>query len=237
MYLHNFAKQLESTFEYDFFTVKDAEQINPRAKEYLYRLRENGRVERICWGWYRLPKEFKNAWDFLTKDHSFKVVIKQTAASFWNYDFVHRNIYRLAVQNSSYKKALEEFARERGWIFEVENHDDLQKKFDYQKLDTLFIEKTESCIVTCITDWTFLDAFAVLFFRKKEVSLERLKDMGRWKRISKTNVRAWSAIKYGCKLFNEHLNERAFNVRDTRLDREDVKELVEEAVEKVVEFA
>jgi hypothetical protein len=237
MYLDNFAKQLESSFEYGLFTVKDAERINPRAKEYLYRLGESGRVERICWGWYRLPREFKDVWDFLARDRGFKVVIKQTAASFWSYDFVHRNVYRLAVQDSSYKKALEEFARERGWIFEVEDYDDLQKRFDYQRLGALFVEKPESCIVTCITDWSFLDAFAVLFFRREEVSLERLKDLGRWKRISKTNVRVWGAIKYGCKLFNAYLDERAFNVRETRLDREDVKELVDEAVEKVVEFA
>lgn len=237
MYLDRFARQLESKFESGLFTVKKAEKIDPRAKEYLHRLEEAGRVERVCWGWYRFPREFEDVWDFLVKENGFKVVIKQTAASFWNYDFVHRNVYRLAVQNSSYKRALEEFAKKKGWIFEVEDYDDLRKRFDYQEVDGLYIEKPESCIVDCMTVWSFLDAFAVLFFRREEVSLKKLKGLGRWRRISRTKIRAWNATKYGCNLFNDRMDEEMFDVRKTSLKREDVKELVEEAVEKVVEFA
>lgn len=235
--MEDFAKSLESTWKDSLFTVKEAESLNKRAKEYLYRLENAGRVERICWGWYCLPTDVKDPWTFLAKDKGFKVLIKQTASSFWNHDFVHRNVYRLAVENPSYKKVLEEFARKKGWIFEVEQHEDLRERFDYQTIDGLFVEKPDSCIVNCTADWSFLDAFATLYFRRDQVPLKRLKELGRWKRISKTNVRVWTAVKYGCNLFNEHLDERTFNVRDTRLDREDVKELVEEAVEKVVEFA
>ncbi|MBE0513220.1 hypothetical protein IBX38_09235 [Candidatus Bathyarchaeota archaeon] len=237
MYLEEFAKSLESMWKGSLLTVKEAESLNERAKEYLYRLEKAGRIERVCWGWYFLPTDMKDPWAFLVEDRGFKVLIKQTASSFWNYDFVHRNVYRLAVENSSYKKALEEFAKKRGWIFEVEQYKDLGEKFDYQPIDGLFVERPYSCIVNCVADWSFLDAFATLYFRRGRVPLKRLKGLGRWKRISKTNVRVWTAIKYGCKLFNEYLGERTFNVRDTRLDREDVKELVEEAVEKVVEFA
>lgn len=237
MYLEEFAKSLESVWKDSLFSVKEAESLNKRAKEYMYRLEKAGRVERVCWGWYCLPSDVKDPWAFLVKDKGFKVLIKQTASSFWNYDFVHRNVYRLGVESPSYKKALEEFARKKGWIFDVEQHDDLREQFGYQKIDGLFIEKPDSCIVNCMADWSFLDAFATLYFRRDEVFLKRLKELGRWKRISKTNMRVWTAIKYGCKLFNEYLDERTFDVRDTRLDRKDVKELVEEAVEKVVEFA
>lgn len=235
--MEEFAKSLEFVWKGSLFTVKEAESLNKRAKEYLYRLEKTGRVERVCWGWYFLPTDVKDPWVFLVKDKGFKVLIKQTASSFWNYDFVHRNVYRLAVESPSYKKALEELARKKGWIFEVEQHEDLREKFDYQPIDGLFVENPSSCIVNCMADWSFLDAFATLYFRRDHVPLKRLKELGRWKRISKTNVRVWGAIKYGCKLFNEYLDERTFNVRDTRLDREDVKELVEEAVEKIVEFA
>lgn len=237
MYLDRFARQLKSKFEYSFFTVKKAEKIDPNAKEYLYRLKEADSIERVCWGWYRFPTEFKDVWDFLVRERGFKVVIKQTAASFWNYDFVHRNVYRLAVQDSSYKRALEEFAKERGWILEVEDYDDLQERFDYQEVDGLYVEKPEHCIVSCMTDWSFLDAFAVLLFRRQEISLNGLKDLGRWRRISRTDIRAWNTIKYGCNLFNEYMDGEMFDVRKTSLKRKDVKELVEEAVEKVVEFA
>lgn len=236
-YLKKFITQLESSWKGSLFTVKDAERVNKRAKEYLHRLEETGEAEKVRWGWYYLPSEIKDVWDFLTKDQSFKVVIKQTASSIWNYDFVHRDVYRLAVDSFPYKKALEEFARKRGWIFEVECYENLRKKIDYKEVDGLFVEKPESCIVNCTVDWSFLDALSVLFFRKEEIPLERVRELGRWKRISKTDVRAWNAIKYSCNLFNEYLNERIFDVKSTRLTREDVKELVEEAVEKVVKFA
>ncbi|RLG53329.1 MAG: hypothetical protein DRO00_04420 [Thermoproteota archaeon] len=68
----------------------------------------------------------------------FKIVIKQTAASVWNYDFIHRDVYRLAVEDSSYKRALEGFARQMGWNFEVEYHNKIS--YEYKRLDKLFIE-------------------------------------------------------------------------------------------------
>jgi len=58
-------------------------------------------------GWYWIPTNYSDAWDFLTRDRGFKVIIKQTVASLWNYDFIHRDVFRLAVDNKSYKRALE----------------------------------------------------------------------------------------------------------------------------------
>jgi hypothetical protein len=60
---------------------------------------------------------YRDAWEFLAKDKGFKVIIKQTAASIWNYDFIHRDVFRLAVNNRSYKRALEAFAKKHGLEF------------------------------------------------------------------------------------------------------------------------
>ena len=235
MYLESFRAALEKKWSGSLFSVSDAEQIHGRAKEYLYRLSKNGEVRRVSWGWYYIPKDYGDVWEFLAKDKGFKVVIKQTAASIWNYDFIHRDVYRLAVEDRSYKNALESFAKEMGWDFEVEYHE--RVPYDYRKVDELFIEAPESCIVNCMSEWSFADAFATLYFRKDEIDFDKLKRLGRWKRISKTNTRVWTAIKYGCKLFNEHLDKPVFKVRATDLEQRDVKELIEEAVEKVAEFA
>jgi len=235
MYLEQFSSALKEKWKGSLFRVSEAKRIDDRAKEYLHRLGKLGGVKHVHWGWYYIPEEQMDVWDFLANDKGFKVLIKQTAASIWNYDFVHRNVYRLAVQDASYKKALERFGKERGWIFEVEYYDKVP--YDYKKVDNLFIETPESCLVNCIADWSFLDAFAVLYFRRDEISFEKVKQLARWKRISKTDTRVWNVIKYGCNLFNQHLGKKIFNVKATGLKQEDVKELVEEAVEKVMEFA
>lgn len=237
MYLERFVESLESKWKGSLFKVEEAKNLNNRAKEYLHRLEKRGLVEKVCWGWYYLPAKVNDPLDFFRKDKGFKVLIKQTASSFWNYDFVHRNVYRIAVENSSYKQALEEFGRKRGWIFEVEQHEDLKNVFEYRMIDGLYVETANSCIVNCVADWSFLDAFATLYFRSDEIALESLKELGRWKRISKTDVRVWNAIKYGCRLFNERFKKKIFNVRKTSLRVKDLRDLIEEAVEKVVEFA
>lgn len=235
MYLQRFRVALEKRWAGSLFSVSDAEQVHDRAKEYLHRLNKNREVKRVSWGWYCIPKEYRDVWDFLARDKGFKVVIKQTAASIWDYDFIHRDIYRLAVEDRSYKNALENFAKEMGWVFEVEYYEKIP--YDYRRIDELFVEAPESCIVNCMSEWAFMDAFATLYFRRNEISIDKLKQLGRWKRISKTDTRMWTAIKYGCKLFNEQLGKRVFKVRATDLNQDDVKELIEEAVEKVMEFA
>ena len=235
MYLRQFGSALKEKMDGSLFTVKDAAQIDVRAKEYLYRLGKLGEVRRAYWGWYYIPEEHKDVWEFLAKDRGFKVLIKQTAASIWNYDFVHRNVYRLAVEDASYKKALEGFGEEKEWIFEVEYCDKIP--YEYREVDGLMVEAPEPCVVDCAADWAFLDAFAVLYFRKDDTSFEKIRKLARWRRVSGTDIRVWNAIKYGCNLFNEQTGRKVFNVKATRLEQDDVKELVEEAVEKVMEFA
>jgi len=80
------------------FRVSDAYRINRRAKEYLHRLSREGYLKRIYRGWYFIPAEsrYRDPWDFLVEDKGFKVIVKQSAASIWNHDFVHRDVYRLA---------------------------------------------------------------------------------------------------------------------------------------------
>lgn len=235
MYLEDFRKMLIREFSGGLFRVRDAEKMHPRAKEYLHRLSKSGMVKHIGWGWYYTSVEWRDVWDFLVKDRGFKVVIKQTAASIWNYDFVHRDVYRLAVEDRSYKRALENLAGQMGWGFEIEYHDKVPH--EYREVDGLLVETPESCIVSCMSEWSFLDAFAILYFRRDEIDLKKLREMARWRRVSGTNARIWTAIKYGCILLNGSLGRKIFRVRSTELRHDDIKELIEEAVEKVVEFA
>jgi len=235
VYLESFRAALIYGWTGGLFRVRDVERVHSRAKEYLHRLSKRGVVRRVGWGWYYIPEEYRDSWDFLARDKGFKVVIKQTAASVWNYDFIHRDIYRLAVEDRSYKRALESFARQVGWNLEVEYHNKVP--YEYVKIDGLFVEAPESCIVSCMSEWAFTDAFAILYFRKDEVDFEKLRRIARWRRISRTDTRVWTAVKYGCSLLNEKLGMRVFRVRSTDLKHDDVRELVEEAVEKVIEFA
>ena len=235
MYLEGFRMALAKNWSGGLFRVRDVEKVHPRAKEYLHRLSKSGEIRRVGWSWYCIPVEYRDPWDFLARDRGFKVVIKQTAASIWNYDFIHRDIYRLAVEDRSYKRGLESFAKQMGWNFEVEYHDKIP--YEYRRIDDLFVEAPESCIVSCMSEWSFTDAFAILYLRKDEVDFEKLRRMARWRRISKTDTRVWTAVKYGCSLLNEKLGKRIFRVRSTDLKCDDVKELIGEAVEKVIEFA
>jgi len=213
MCLESFRAALTNGWTGGLFRVRDVERVHPRAKEYLHRLSKRGVVRRVGWGWYYIPEEYRDPWDFLAKD---------------------RDIYRLAVEDRSYKRALEGFARQVGWNFEVEYYNKVP--YEYVKIDGLLVEAPESCIVSCMSEWAFTDAFAILYFRKEEIDFEKLKRMARWKRISKTDTRVWTAVKYGYSLLNGKLRRQVFRVRSTDLKRDDVKELIEEAIEKVIKF-
>jgi len=54
--------------------------------------------------------------------------------------------------------------------------------------------------------------------------------------VSKTDLRVWTLIKYGCKLFNEYLGREVFKFKSADISRDDVNGLVDEAVGRVVEF-
>ncbi|MDT7891970.1 MAG: hypothetical protein RQ952_04430 [Thermoproteota archaeon] len=121
------------------------------------------------------------------------------------------------------------------WNFEIEYYKKIP--YEYKEFDGLFVETLESCIVSCFTEWSFIDAFAVLYFRRKEVDFDKLSNLGRWKRASQTNLRVWTLIKYGCKLLNEHFGKEIFKFKAFEIKQAHMKELVEEAIEKVIEFA
>ncbi|MCE4623443.1 MAG: hypothetical protein F7B11_01675 [Caldisphaeraceae archaeon] len=233
MYLDTFNAALRRSYSGSLFSVKHAYRIHSRAKEYLYRLKILGEIRCVGWGWYYVPKK-QDVWSFLANDKNFKVLIKQTAASIWNYDFVHRNVYRLAVKDRGFKRALEALGKEQGWMFEVEVYSKIP--YEYKKVGKLLVESLESSIVSCIAEWSFLDALAMLYFRRDKIDFKKLRGISRWRRLSRSNTRVWSVIKYACSLFNEKLGEKLFNVRKTSLSSE-IKELVDEAVDRVLEFA
>ena len=117
-YLTQFSKKLK-LYEGSLVSVKSVKGIEPNAKEYLNKLSKEGSIERVKWGWYWVTAEVKDVWDFLEKDQNFKVVSAQTAASFWNNDFVHRDVYVLKVNDKSYGKALKEFGKKKVGILRL----------------------------------------------------------------------------------------------------------------------
>jgi len=99
MYLGEFKDRLVKDWSGSLFSLSFIRKIHHRAKEYLHRLVKSDGIKRIAWGWCWIPTSYRDAWEFLARDKSFKVVIKQTAASIWNYDFIHRNVFHLAVNH------------------------------------------------------------------------------------------------------------------------------------------
>jgi len=235
-YLQRLHNQLKEMFSGSLVKVETVKEIKPNAKEYLNKLAKAGLVERVRWGWYWVPAEVKNAWDFFEKDKNFKVVSAQTAASLWNYDFIHRDVYVLKVTDRSYGKALEEFAERRGWKVRTE-YIDKPSDVKYEKVGGLFVESVEETVIECMQDWAFTDAFATLYSNRDRIKLKRLSEEGYWKRISGSNVRVRQALEYGCHLTNELTGKEIFDVKRPRLDDDYVKREVEEAIEKVVLLA
>jgi predicted transcriptional regulator of viral defense system len=232
-YLKEFDKKLRE-FQGSLVSVKCIRVIEPKAKEYLNKLSKEGLIERIKWGWYWVPVEIKDIWDFLGKDKNFKIVSAQTAASFWNNDFVHREVYVLTVEDKSYGKALQEFAKKRGWRVEVEYSKDLSK-IKYRKVGNLRVEDIEYNVIECLQKWAFTDAFATLYENKNKINLSRLYQAAYWKRISKTNVRAKQALEYGFHQLGE-LGGIEFPHRETKLEDDFVKREIDEAIERVIEL-
>jgi hypothetical protein len=214
--------------------VKAIKDIEPNAKEYLNKLSEEDLIERVRWGWYWVPTKIKDIWDFLEKDKNFKVVSAQTAASFWNNDFVHRNVYVLKVKDKSYGKALKEFAKKKGWNIEIEYSKD-SSKIKYKKIGNLFVEDIEDNVIECLQNWAFTDAFATLYENRSRINLDRLYKESYWKRISKTDVRVKQALDYGFHQMGE-LSEVEFPNRESKLEDDFVKREIDEAIEKVVEL-
>ncbi len=232
-YLTEFNEKLRP-FKGSLVKVKSVKDIEPNAKEYLNKLSKGDLIERVKWGWYWVPAKIKDVWDFLEKDKNFKVVSAQTAASFWNNDFVHRDVYVLKVKEKSYGKALKEFARKNGWNIEVEYLKD-PTKIKYRKVGNLLVEDIEENVIECLQNWAFTDAFATLYENRDRINLNRLYKESYWKRISKTNVRAKQVLEYGFHQLGE-LSGAEFPHRETKLEDDFVKREIDEAIEKVVEL-
>jgi hypothetical protein len=232
-YLQHFYERLRKAYAGSLVKVKEVEQTEPNAKEYLNKLAKAGLIEKVRWGWYWVPGKIRSPLDFFEKDKGFKMVSCQTAASLWDQDFVHRDVYSLKVTDRSYGKALEEFAKRRGWRVQVEYVD---KVGSSRKVRGLVVEGIEDTIIECMSRWAFVDAFATLYSNRRRIKLEDLSKQSYWKRIRGTNVRVRQALEYGCNLINESACREVFDCRKAKLDDEYLKREIEEAVEKVVEF-
>jgi hypothetical protein len=232
-YLTIFLSKLKP-FKGGLIRVKTVKGIEPKAKEYLNKLSKEGLVERIKWGWYWVPADIEDIWNFLEKDKNFKVVSAQTAASFWNNDFIHREVYSLKVEDKSYGKALQEFARKRGWTVEIEYSKNLSKT-KYRKVGNLLVENIEDNVIACLQRWAFTDAFATLYENKNKIDLDKLYQDAYWRRISKTSVRTKQALEYGFHQM-EAAGGTKFPHRETNLGDSFVRREIDEAIERVVEL-
>lgn len=232
-YLQRFYSRLKEKHTGSLIKVEDAKRIEPNAKEYLIKLAKAGLIEKVRWGWYFVPNNAKDPWDFFEEDKGFKMICCQTAASLWNQDFVHRDAYSLRVSDRSYGKALEEFAKRRGWRFNVEY---VAKPKGSRRIGKLLVEDIGETIIECAQNWAFMDAFATLYSNRGRIALEGLLKRGYWKRIYGTNVRVRQALEYGCHLINELSDDEIFDIRKQELVDDYVRREIEEAVERVVEL-
>ena len=185
----------------------------------------------MTWGWYWIPDDYEGFFDFLAKDKHLKVLQKQSAASYWNGDFVHRDHYTLAVDNGSYGKALEKFAQGRGWNVHVEVRN--VEQLNYQETDGMCVEGLEETIVDCLKEWAFADAFAVWYENQKSVNWPRIMERY-WERIPGTNIRIGQVLQFGANTIGQETgNNTHFYSRATVTD-DFMKRQIEEAAEKVV---
>jgi len=228
-YLIEFYKKLNK-YESSLIKVGSIKSLNIHAKEYLNKLAKSGKIEKIAWGWYYITpkKEPATALEFLARDKNFKVVVDQSAASFWNQDFVHRNAVTIAVNSLPYKKALESFVKRRGWNISIE-YDKKLDKIKYRNLGNLLVEDRERTIIECMKRWAFIDAIAVLA-ANKNLSFQRLMKDSFWIRISGTDTRVKQAIEYSVyKLFKT-------GGRKVDIKNEFIRAELDEAISKVSEF-
>lgn len=233
-YLKRLYRKIQRKWKGSLVKVEEIRKEEPNAKEYLSKLAKAGLIEKVVWGWYWVPDKVEDVWDFLRKDKNFKVISSQTAASFWNYDFIHRDVYIVKVANKSYGKALRTFAQKRGWNLNVKYED--PSKMAYTKIKGLFVEDMKDAIVSCLQNWAFADAFAVLYANRKRIKIEELKRRSYWKRISGSDVRVRQVLEYGLWLMNKHEGKELFHVRKTSLEDSYIRREIEEAVEKVMEL-
>lgn len=233
-YLQRFYGQLKENYAGSLVSVHAVEKIESNAKEYLSKLAKVGSIEKVVWGWYWIPDSVSDIWQFLREDKNFKVVASQTAASVWNGDFVHRDVYVLKVSDRSYSRALQEFGKKRGWRIEVEHVE--QREVRYSKVGGLLVEDIEENIIECVRRSAFTDAFATLYANRSKIDPVRLARRTYWQRVAGSNVRVRQVLEYGYHFANQLEGRHVFPEKKVRLNDDFIKRDVEEAVEKVVEL-
>ncbi|MDA2937387.1 hypothetical protein MYX75_03880 [Acidobacteria bacterium AH-259-A15] len=232
-YLEEFLRNLEKSWKGSLVSVSEVREVEKNAKKFLSLLAKQGKVQRVTWGWYWIPVKYEDFFDFLEKDKHFKLLQKQTAASVWNGDFIHRDYYTIAVRDRSYGRALEKFSQLHGWNVSVETRDFAET--DYRKIGKLYVESLEETIVDCLKEWAFADAFSALYENYENVDQKRISEHY-WERIPGTNVRVGQVLKFGISLINRETARDLHGSARARIADAFVKRQVEEAAEKVVEL-
>jgi hypothetical protein len=234
VYLKEFYGALKK-YEGSLIKVSAAKKLNKNAKEYLAKLAKQGIVEKAAWGWYYIkPAKDVSALEFLQQDQSFKVMVSQSAASFWNNDFVHREALNIVVDDMSLKKALETFAKNRGWQLTIEYKKGAHK-LNFARIKKLIVERPDATIIDCIKNWAFVDAIAVLVVNKSKIDWRKLTTNSYWTRVSGTDIRVRQAIEYASYQLNK-MTDTNFNARNITINNDFVKQELDEAIEKVLEF-
>ena len=235
-YLSKFNKKLKRKYKGSLVKVEYIKFMEPNAKKYLSNLAKAKLIEKISWGWYWVPSKIKDFFDFLRQDKNFKVISAQTAASFWNYDFIHRDVYTIKVTNKSYGKAVEEFSKRKGWNIEVE-YIKPPLKIKYTKINGLLIEDLEDNIIECLKNWAFTDAFATVYENRNNIDFKKLLKQSYWIRIRRSNIRIKQALEYGCTKMNQALGKNLFPSRSIEFSDRYITREIDESIEKVMDLA
>lgn len=228
-YLEAFSEALEKKWKGSLVSVAEARPREKNAKKYLSLLAQQGKVTRVSWGWYYLPVKQGDFYEFLAGDKHLKVLHKQTAASYWNGDFIHRDQYTIAVEDPSYGEALEKAAESQGWKVRAETRD--LEGLAYKRIGSLYVESLENTIIDCLKEWAFTDAFATLHTNEKRINWETM-SARYWERIPGTNMRIGQILKYGANLISPETHSSRATIPDDFMKRQ-----VEEAAGKVAELA
>ena len=229
-YLDQFKNRLEKGWKGSLVSVAEAKTIEPNAKKYLSQLAQRGQIKKVIWGWYWVPEHSRDFFDFLGRENHFKVVQKQTAGAIWNGDFIHRDIYCIAVRDRSYGKALEKLASSLGWKVQAETK--AFKKNEYERVGRVYVERLEDTIVDCVKEWAFADAFASLQQHYRKVDWDKI-TRRYWERLSGSNVRVGSVLKYGTSIMNHNRETGIYSENRSKVSDAFIKRQVEEAAERV----
>jgi hypothetical protein len=235
-YLMKFNNKLKRKYKGSLVKVENIKTIEPNAKKYLNNLAKVNNIEKISWGWYWVPSKTKDFFDFLRQDKNFKIITSQTAASFWNYDFIHRDTYAIKVINKSFGKALHVFCTRKGWDVKVE-YIKPSSNIKYSNSRGLLIEDMEDNIIDCLKNWAFTDAFATIYENKNNIDFNRIFKRTYWMRISRSKVRIKQALEYGCSKMNEAIGRNLFPSRVIEFTDQYIKREIDESIEKVMDLA